>query len=435
MSDTLRTRLIRLAHARPDLRPHLLPIVTDRVAMEFDTQEAMDKYLKEHPKADKSKHKVKGEGGGDAGKGGKRKKKPAVPSDKEVRGTLGKPEVKRRISESADKAVSNMKPAARKELASDIGYEGENPSKSLKSFGEWAEGHSFGNVLATTTLLGSSMAAKGALGMAIGAAASAGGLFTAGIGVLLAPIGIYGAAYLYGKMTGENAPVFGSKTVRDNSGYLLEVPDKTFRRTAADAVDPKKLKAVMDYMSEVKPKLQKAIESGKGVGDVIADMYANIPEGGIEVLTRLGQDGPDIVDEMVGGDVKGGGKSATNLRSGTIRLAHTRPDLRPHLLPLVSDHVAASAEDLEVIRVEPTLAGFGRAMMRNLSRGKPYDPREVVSVEVTLSGTKESLVSRQAMYLAQKEAHRHGVYGGVVRRKNNSHHDPSGRLVVTYIVE
>lgn len=57
--------------------------------------------------------------------------------------------------------------------------------------------------------------------------------------------------------------------------------------------------------------------------------------------------------------------------------------------------------------------------MRNMSRGMPHDPREVVSVEVTLSGTVESLMSRPAMYLAQAEARRHGVHGGMVRRKNN----------------
>lgn len=72
MSDAaIRAGLIRLAHARPDLRPDILPLVTDRVAMEHATQEALDAYLKSHPKADKSKHKVKGEGGG-----GKKPKKP-----------------------------------------------------------------------------------------------------------------------------------------------------------------------------------------------------------------------------------------------------------------------------------------------------------------------------------------------------------------------
>jgi len=61
MSD-LRARTIRLAHVRPDLRPYLIPLVVDRVAMEFETQAALDKYLEDHPGADKSKHSVKDEG-------------------------------------------------------------------------------------------------------------------------------------------------------------------------------------------------------------------------------------------------------------------------------------------------------------------------------------------------------------------------------------
>lgn len=71
MSDAaLRAGLIRLAHSRPDLRATILPLVTGRVAMEHATQEALDKYLEDHPGADKSKHKVKSESGG-----GKSKKK------------------------------------------------------------------------------------------------------------------------------------------------------------------------------------------------------------------------------------------------------------------------------------------------------------------------------------------------------------------------
>jgi hypothetical protein len=62
-----RQSLVRLAHANPDLRQHLLPLITSRVAMEFSSQKALDKYLEAHPKADKSNHKVKdsrAEGGG-----------------------------------------------------------------------------------------------------------------------------------------------------------------------------------------------------------------------------------------------------------------------------------------------------------------------------------------------------------------------------------
>lgn len=57
---SLRTSLIRLAHSNAALRPHLLSILASaKEAMEFPTQEALEAYLKEHPGADKSKHKVK----------------------------------------------------------------------------------------------------------------------------------------------------------------------------------------------------------------------------------------------------------------------------------------------------------------------------------------------------------------------------------------
>lgn len=55
--SNLRSQVIRLASEHPDLRGHLLPLL--KVGMEFDTQDALDKYLKEHPDADKSNHSVK----------------------------------------------------------------------------------------------------------------------------------------------------------------------------------------------------------------------------------------------------------------------------------------------------------------------------------------------------------------------------------------
>jgi len=54
--DNLRSKIIKLAHSKPELRPYLLPIL--KQATDFPTQEALDKYLKDHPGADKSKHKV-----------------------------------------------------------------------------------------------------------------------------------------------------------------------------------------------------------------------------------------------------------------------------------------------------------------------------------------------------------------------------------------
>ena len=54
---TLRSKIIHLAHQTPSLRAHLLPLL--KTAEEFDTQDAMDKYLKKHPGANKSNHSVK----------------------------------------------------------------------------------------------------------------------------------------------------------------------------------------------------------------------------------------------------------------------------------------------------------------------------------------------------------------------------------------
>jgi ribosomal protein S25 len=68
MSDNLRSRVIKLAYSQPNLRPILLPLLTDKVAMVFTTQEALDKYLKDHPSAKKTNHRVQ-ETKGDKGKG------------------------------------------------------------------------------------------------------------------------------------------------------------------------------------------------------------------------------------------------------------------------------------------------------------------------------------------------------------------------------
>ena len=58
----LRSRTIRLAYTNLEVRPYLVELLaTDRVAYEFSTEEALDKYLKNHPNADKSKHRVKGD--------------------------------------------------------------------------------------------------------------------------------------------------------------------------------------------------------------------------------------------------------------------------------------------------------------------------------------------------------------------------------------
>ena len=64
----LRSSMIRLAHSNESIRPHLLPLL--KTGMDFDTPEAMQKYLKGHPGADKSNHHVKKQEAAPAGDDG-----------------------------------------------------------------------------------------------------------------------------------------------------------------------------------------------------------------------------------------------------------------------------------------------------------------------------------------------------------------------------
>lgn len=81
--DTLRSQITRLAAEVPALRQHLVPLLRKQ-ALEFSTPDQLQKYLKEHPKADKKKHTVKpkSDSGGSAPKkddGGSKEKGKALP--------------------------------------------------------------------------------------------------------------------------------------------------------------------------------------------------------------------------------------------------------------------------------------------------------------------------------------------------------------------
>lgn len=67
------------------LASDLVKLAKDLMSIEFDSEDALKKYLKEHPKADKSKHKVKKT---DSGSSSKPKQKPQ--NEQEKRAWLGK---------------------------------------------------------------------------------------------------------------------------------------------------------------------------------------------------------------------------------------------------------------------------------------------------------------------------------------------------------
>lgn len=54
---SLHEAVVKLAKENATLRPYLVPILR-KVSMEFPTQDALDKYLKAHPDADKANHRV-----------------------------------------------------------------------------------------------------------------------------------------------------------------------------------------------------------------------------------------------------------------------------------------------------------------------------------------------------------------------------------------
>ena len=68
--------LIRVAHENPETRATLLPII--KKAMEFDTPEALKKYLHDHPGADPKNHTVKKQ---DSGSSSSEKSVPPVIKD------------------------------------------------------------------------------------------------------------------------------------------------------------------------------------------------------------------------------------------------------------------------------------------------------------------------------------------------------------------
>ena len=68
----------------------------------------------------------------------------------------------------------------------------------------------------------------------------------------------------------------------------------------------------------------------------------------------------------------------TTLRSKLIRLAASRPDLRPHLLPLLSDKTAACGEG---------------TVMAKFEEGKPADPTENMSPEDAAEWKKQNVIN------------------------------------------
>jgi len=105
---SLRNAVAKLAAEKPELRKYLVPILR-KTAMEFDTEDALKKYLDEHPGADKTKHTVKKD---DGGKNPEEKSEKKEPEEKEPDEGIPPPgKLPKKIMDSIDDEVHEMEPS------------------------------------------------------------------------------------------------------------------------------------------------------------------------------------------------------------------------------------------------------------------------------------------------------------------------------------
>lgn len=111
-------RAVRVAHAHPETRRVLVPIL----AKEFPNQKALKDYLDEHPNADESKHTVKDEGG--KGKGA-----PEEEGDSPIKVNVDKEQLKKRAPKVESEDLSAYPPDAE---ADDLAPEHREEIKDYK---------------------------------------------------------------------------------------------------------------------------------------------------------------------------------------------------------------------------------------------------------------------------------------------------------------
>jgi len=120
MSDnTLRKQLLHVAHSLPqgsEERKRVLALLKE--SMEHDSPEALKQYLKDHPDADKSKHTVKKDDGGEKKDEGKKEiSKEQATAAKGLKDALGsghakriKPEVREKLTKAIEQMESTGSP-------------------------------------------------------------------------------------------------------------------------------------------------------------------------------------------------------------------------------------------------------------------------------------------------------------------------------------
>ena len=388
MSD-LRSRTIRLAHTNPVVRPYLLDLLmADRVAYEFSTQEALNKYLKLHPDADKSKHKVKSEGkdshghASGASLGTKLKEhvqhilfddfKDAWSESKEAYEDIVaavKPTRKNRAqivqslkeSNEATRTFFSSRRYRRKKMQQ-LGRAIKKGAKALAGrivhavkaevHEVWEGVKALGQVLTPGSppldkkqkkamyglgayVAGAALAAAGGGALMAGAAVAKSFSLHVGIKAVSHLADSFFVHYEWG-VEGSHI-VHGVQHAAPHAmAHVLSGAKDVLTHIASEKDDDKAGEVLVEAMVLA---VSKVLDEGmsdddvkrmlSGADDDDYDDAADIP-----ALDKL-KDKSDKSDKSEGKGGKGKGKEAS-LRGRVIRLAHARPDLRPHLLPIVA---------------------------------------------------------------------------------------------------
>lgn len=296
---SLRSNVIRLAHGRPDLRPHLLPVLASmsREAIEFPTPAALKKYLKDHPKADPSKHTVKKTDKGE-GSGGE------APKSKKV---------------SLPKA---------------------DATKAGEILSQWSMGGDiFGQV--GSHLYGGHAVEPEKLAEA-----------HSRVKTMLAHPDEHRLdkqdvkeLKQVEKILGKHLPNSESESKPKLENLTTKTYKKSYPKAVSEVMDKHKL--TDDDADQVRKFKKQKPRKGDAVSDAEL-MRRFMAKAKPETKERMKDMTPAEFKAMLAAisEDEEGGKTASEFRAAVIRLAHANPDLRPHLLPVLASSAHQADETL-----------------------------------------------------------------------------------------
>lgn len=327
---SLRSDTIRLAYERPALRAALLPII----AKEFPTPEALKDYLADHPNADPKNHTVAKPGGG-KGEGEdeepEKKEKPEKGDEggggvsAKLKSFLGKVKgVPKATAEAVSKAPKQVQkfvadPEARKSAVSTLGKAiQESPKKIVSKLHESAKKE-------LKELKHATHAARKALRKPPEKwtkedwkAVYAAGVYVAGAAVAAAGGGPLMAVAMVGKSFAMHVGIKAMHEVLDNGFLHFEAGETVLHALHFASEDEGGDEDEEALITSLVVAVARVLEEG-------------ISDEDMESILK-GTEEPDFEDF---GQPKASEDKEASLREATIRLAHARPDLRPHLLPLL----------------------------------------------------------------------------------------------------